>query len=107
MAGPYVKKGYVSHTHANFGSILKVIYNILNIKYVNQYDVTASLLTDFFTNQPDFTPYKFELPSKSVFDWDKAMLKYKQPIDWKQIEQGIKMDDEREMRSIHYKKSEN
>ncbi len=23
MAGPYVKKGYVSHTHANFGAILK------------------------------------------------------------------------------------
>ena len=21
MAGPYVKKGYVSHTHANFGSV--------------------------------------------------------------------------------------
>ncbi|HTL08295.1 MAG TPA: bifunctional YncE family protein/alkaline phosphatase family protein, partial [Chitinophagaceae bacterium] len=29
MAGPYVKHGYVSHTHANFGSILKTIYNIL------------------------------------------------------------------------------
>ncbi len=29
MAGPYVKRNYVSHTHANFGSILKVVYNIL------------------------------------------------------------------------------
>ncbi len=35
MAGPYVKRGYVSHTHANFGSILKTIYNILNVPYVN------------------------------------------------------------------------
>ncbi|MFM2394214.1 MAG: hypothetical protein RLZZ546_2196, partial [Bacteroidota bacterium] len=40
MAGPYVKKGHVSHTHANFGSILKTIYNILNVPYVNQYDIT-------------------------------------------------------------------
>ena len=48
MAGPYVKKGYVSHTHANFGSVLKTIYNILNVPYVNQFDVTASLLTGFF-----------------------------------------------------------
>ena len=47
MAAPYVKRGYVSHTHANFGSILKTIYNILNVPYVNQYDVTASLLQDF------------------------------------------------------------
>ena len=57
MAGPYVKRNYVSHTHANFGSILKVIYNILNVPYVNQYDVTASLLDDFFTSKPDYTPY--------------------------------------------------
>lgn len=107
MAGPYVKKGFVSHTHANFGSILKTMYNLLNIKYVNQYDITASLLSDFFTDKPDFTPYKFEVPSKSVFDWDKAMKKYNQQIDWNKIEQGIKMDDEREMRSIHYNNSGN
>ena len=49
MAGPYVKRGYVSHTHANFGSVLKTIYNILDVPYVNQFDVTASLLQDFFT----------------------------------------------------------
>jgi len=47
MAGPYVKKNYVSHTHANFGSILKTIYNILGVPYVNQYDATGTLLQDF------------------------------------------------------------
>ena len=102
MAGPYVKKGYVSHTHANFGSILKTIYNILNVPYVNQYDVTASLLTDFFTNKPDFTPYTLTYPSKKVFDWDKAMEKYKRPIDWRKIEQGPAMDDAGELRKKHY-----
>ncbi len=105
MAGPYVKKGHVSHTHANFGSILKVIYNILNIPYVNQYDATASLLSDFFTNQPDFTPYTFVYPDKRVFDWDKAMLKYNQPIEWRKIEQGPAMDDAGEQRIEHYKKT--
>ncbi|MCK4543893.1 MAG: hypothetical protein KAU17_16795, partial [Spirochaetales bacterium] len=53
MAGPYVKKGYVSHTHANFGAILKTIYNILNIPYVNHFDLTGSLLQDFFTDEPN------------------------------------------------------
>ncbi len=105
MAGPYVKKNYVSNTHANFGSILKVIYNVLGIPYVNQYDVTASLLTDFFTNEPDFSPYYFEFPSQEVFDWDKAMKKYNYDLDWKKIKQGPKMDNENEQKTEHYKTS--
>ncbi len=105
MAGPYVKKNYVSKTHANFGSILKVMYNILGVPYVNQYDITASLLSDFFTNKPDFTPYNFEFPSQEVFDWDKSMKKYNQPIDWRKIKQGPKMDNENDQRTEHYKTS--
>jgi DNA-binding beta-propeller fold protein YncE len=105
MAGPYVKKNYISQTHANFGSILKVVYNILGIPYVNQYDITATLLSDFFTNTPDFTPYNFEFPSQEVFDWDKAMKKYNQTIDWRKIKQGPKMDNEDEQRTEHYKTS--
>jgi hypothetical protein len=103
MAGPYVKKGHVSHTHANFGSILKVIYNILGIPYVNHYDATASLLSDFFTPTPDYTPYNLVFPDKRVFDWDKSMEKYKQPIDWRKIQQGPPMDDAADQRQDHYK----
>ena len=103
MAGPYVKRGYTSHTHANFGSILKVVYNILNIKYVNQYDVTASLLSDFFTGKPDYTPYTLVMPDKRVFDPQKAMNRYNKNIDWRKIMQGPKMDDEDEQREDHYK----
>ena len=105
MAGPYVKKNYVSNTHANFGSILKVIYNILGVPYVNQYDVTASLLSDFFTNEPDYSPYYFEFPSQEVFDWDKAMKKYNYQLDWRKIKQGPTMDNEKEQRTEHYKTS--
>lgn len=98
MAGPYVKKGYVSNTHANFGSILKVIYNILNIKYVNQYDITASLLQDFFTDQPDYTPYNLEPVDKRVFDPENAMKRYDKTIDWRKIEKGPEMDHVPDMR---------
>ena len=105
MAGPYVKKGYVSHTHANFGSILKTIYNILGVKYVNQYDVTASLLQDFFTDKPDFTPYTLEKHDERVFDVEKAMKKYHRNIDWRKIMQGPDMDDEDDMRKNHYKQT--
>jgi hypothetical protein len=107
MAGPYVKRGYTSHKHANFGSVLKVIYNILGVGYVNQYDITASLLQDFFTSKPDFTPYTLVFPDKRVFDPQKAMDRYNKSIDWRKIMQGPKMDDEDEQRVDHYKQQTN
>jgi DNA-binding beta-propeller fold protein YncE len=102
LAGPYVKKNYVSHTHANFGSILKTIYNILGVKYVNQYDATASLLQDFFTTKPDFTPYTLEMSDKRVFDPQVAMKKYKRNIDWRAIMKGPEMDDVDDIKKAHY-----
>jgi hypothetical protein len=102
LAGPYVKKVYVSHTHANFGSILRMIYNILGVPYVNQYDVTASHLGDFFTTKPDFRPYTLEMPDKRVFDPSKAMKRYNRDIDWRKIMQGPAMDDEVELKQKHY-----
>ena len=102
FAGPYVKRNYVSHTHANFGSILKTIYNILGVKYVNQYDATASLLQDFFTTKPDFTPYTLEMSDKRVFDPQVAMKKYKRNIDWRAIMKGPEMDDVDDIKKAHY-----
>ena len=102
MAGPYVKKNYVSHTHANFGSILKTIYNILGVPYVNQYDVTASLLSDFFTSKPDYTVFNLELNDNRIFDVTKAMKKYNRTIDWRKVEAGPDMDDRNEIKKAHY-----
>jgi len=93
MAGPYVKHGHVSHTHANFGAILKTIYNILNIPYVNHFDLTGSLLQDFFTDKPDFTPYTLERHDGRVYDAELSMKKYHKTIDWTKIEQGPDMDN--------------
>jgi hypothetical protein len=98
LAGPYVKHGYVSHTHANFGSILRMIYTLLDVPYVNQYDATSTVLDDFFTPKPDFTPYSFEFPSKEIFNTTTAMKKYKRDVDWRKVEKGPEMDDEDDMR---------
>jgi DNA-binding beta-propeller fold protein YncE len=107
MAGPYVKKNYTSNTHANFGSILKVIYNVLGVKYVNQYDVTASLLQDFFTDKPDLSPYQLVFPDQRVFDPAKSMQRYNREIDWRKIMQGPEMDNEKEQRTEHYEPTKN
>ena len=103
MAGPYVKRNYTSNTHANFGSILKVIYNILDIPYVNQYDATASLLDDFFTDKPNYQPYNLVFPSKEIFNSTNAMKRYNRDIDWRKVLKGPEMDDEDEIRKSHYK----
>lgn len=103
LAGPYVKKGYVSHTHANFGSILKTIYNVLGVPYVNQYDVTACLLQDFFTDKPDYTPYTFDKSDTRIFDTKKAMARYGKNTNWRKIKKSVEMDDEDREREDHYK----
>ena len=100
LAGPYVKHGYVSHEHANFGSIIKMIYNILDVPYVNQYDATAAVLQDFFTTKPDFSGYKTLIPSHEVFDADAAMKKFHRNIDWRKVEGGVEMDDENDQRKL-------
>lgn len=61
--------------------------------YGNQYDVTSSLLQDFFTEKPDYRPYDLEMHDPRVFDVNKAMKKYHQTIDWRKVQQGPAMDD--------------
>ncbi len=107
LAGPYVKHGYVSHQHANFGSILKMIYNILNVPYVNQYDATATGLQDFFTDKPDYKPDKLVFPSKEVFDPKLALKKFHRYDDWREVIKSGDMDDEDELRSKTYLRQDN
>jgi YVTN family beta-propeller protein len=102
MAGPYVKNGYVSKSHTNFGSILRLIYTIFDLPFVNQYDATASLPTDFFQRLPNTKKY-YNLPhDPRVFSPEKSLEKYHYQYDWRSEKQGMKMDDESEQRVDHY-----
>lgn len=101
MAGPYVKRGYVSHTHANFGAILKTIYHILDLPPVNQFDAAASLLQDFFTDTPDLRPYDVEKVDPRVFDPSLALKRYDRDFDWRKLEGGPMLDDDDDFRESH------
>ncbi len=57
---PWVKREYVSRTHASLASVFKTIYLILGLPPLNQYDAAASDLRDLFTSTPDFAPYEFQ-----------------------------------------------
>jgi hypothetical protein len=106
MISPWVKRGYVSHTHANFGSILKTIYNICDIPPLNQFDATATLLQDFFTDKPDYTPFTAEMSDTRIFDPQKALDPYDKDFRWESLEESPEIDSEADFRASHKDQSE-
>ncbi len=48
LIGPHVKRGYVSHTLADFGSLMRLIFTVLGVPPLNQFDATAPLPLDMF-----------------------------------------------------------
>ena len=68
VISPYARRDYVSHVHTSMASILKTFDLTLHLGFLNQFDAAATDLADFFTAQPDFTPYD-ALPSDArIFD---------------------------------------
>ena len=67
VISPYSRRG-VWHTHTSMESILKTFDLILGLPALNQYDATATDLSDCFTGQPDLTPYDALPPDTRVFD---------------------------------------
>jgi hypothetical protein len=101
MISPWIKRGYVSNTHANFGSILKTIYSICGIRPLNQFDATATILQDFFTDKPDYTPYKAVMVDERIFDPQKALDPYDKEFRWKSLSESPEIDSEDDFRSSH------
>jgi hypothetical protein len=92
VMSPYAKKGHVSHVNTSFGSIFKTIFNILGIPYLNQYDATATDLSDMFQSEPDFTPYVALPVDKRVFDPQKALDPFDENFDWEAAANSPKLD---------------
>ncbi len=101
LISPWVKRGYVSHTHANFGTILKTIYHIHDLPPLNQFDATASLLSDCFTDTPDFTPYTAVAVDPDLFDPQKALDPYDRDFDPEWLKLSPAIDDEDDFRRSH------
>ncbi len=101
MISPWIKKGYVSHSHSNFGAILKTIYNICDIPALNQFDATATLLQDFFTDKPDLTPYELVMVDNRIFDPQEALDPYDRDFRWESLGESPEIDNEDDFRSSH------
>ncbi|MBC8110678.1 MAG: hypothetical protein H7Y04_06420, partial [Verrucomicrobia bacterium] len=92
VISPYTKKNYIGKNHYSFGSIFKTFFNVLNIPYLNQYDATATDLSDLFTETPDFTPYNAVPVDKRIFDPQKALDPHSEKFDWKAFAESEELD---------------
>ncbi len=57
VISPYTKRHAVVSTQYNQTSILRTIELILGLPPMNQFDATATPMSDCFTTKPDFTPF--------------------------------------------------
>jgi hypothetical protein len=67
-AGPWIKRGYVSHLNTSFPGLLKTIFRALGVPPLNLYDAASADLSDVFTTDPDYTPYKLQPVDARLFD---------------------------------------
>ena len=98
LAGPHVRRGYVSHTLSSFGSLMKLIFSVLGVPPLNQFDATASLPDDMFSTVPDLTPYNAVAPDRRLFDPDAALKPFDRGFDWNALASSPVMDDPDDMR---------
>lgn len=99
LIGPHVKRHYVSSELMNFGSLLKMIFTILDLPYLNQFDAAASLPRDFFGEQPDLAPYQLRRVDERIFDPALALKPFDRGFDWKSLLESPEMDDPDDMRA--------
>jgi YVTN family beta-propeller protein len=98
LAGPHVRRGYVSPTLASFGSIMRLMFLVLGVPPLNQFDATASLPLDFFSPSPDRAPYDAKPVDRRLFDPDAALKPFDRRFNWKALAASPVMDDPDDMR---------
>ena len=98
LAGPHVRRGYVSPTLASFGSIMKLIFALLGLPALNQFDATATLPLDAFADRLDLEPYTAVPPDRRLFDPDAALKPFDRRFNWKALAASPVMDDPDDMR---------
>ena len=72
VVSPWAKRGYVSHRHTTIVSMHRTLYQIFGLPPLNMFDALANDLSDCFTSEPDYRPYKAAPVDPRVFDPEKA-----------------------------------
>jgi YVTN family beta-propeller protein len=95
--GPHVKRGYVSRTLTDFGSVMRLIFTTLGMPALNQFDAAASLPLDVFTGKADPRPYRAIPVDARLFDPQAAFKPFDRRFNWKALAESRKLDDPDDM----------
>lgn len=66
-AGPWFRKGYVSHINTSYPGLWKTIFRLLRLPPLNLFDVVASDLSDAFAVASDFAQYRLRSVDPRIF----------------------------------------
>jgi YVTN family beta-propeller protein len=66
LISPYTQTGSVDSTNYSTVAMLHTMETILGIPPMTQFDAAAPLITNSFTNKPNFTPYEAMTPSQDM-----------------------------------------
>jgi hypothetical protein len=98
LVGPHVRRGYVSRRLADLGSIMRLIFTLLDLPPLNQFDAAASLPLDFVATALDLEPYSARPVDRALFDPATAPKPSDRNFDWHALAGSPVMDDPDEMR---------
>jgi YVTN family beta-propeller protein len=91
---PFAKRNFIAKGHYSFGSLFKTFWDLLGIPYLNQYDAGATDLGEFFTNEPDYTPFSALPVDARIFDPKKALTPLDEGFDWNALKESPVLDDD-------------
>ena len=98
LIGPHVRRGYVSHTLASFGSVVRLIFTLLDLPPLNQFDGAATLPRDFFSAHTDPEPYRARPADRRLFDPETALGPFERGFNWKAMTESPEIDAPADMR---------
>jgi hypothetical protein len=94
VISPYTEPGTISKTHSSIVSIIKTIYLILGLPFLNLYDACTNDLSDCFVMDPlNLESYKSLPINPKLFDPQKALDPFDKDFNWKAVNEYPILDN--------------
>jgi len=77
---------------------MRLMFLVLGVPPLNQFDAAASLPLDLFSPSPDPAPYNARPVDRRLFDPDAALKPFDRRFNWKALAASPVMDDPDDMR---------
>jgi hypothetical protein len=76
---------------------MRLVFTILGLPPLNQFDATAPLPLDAFTSLADTRPFTARAPDLRLFDAQAAFKPFHRQFNWRHFAETARMDDPEDM----------